>query len=103
MRVLLILGTALEILLLVVVLAVYLVAIARRLRTIATYLGKVTFGVRAIESQCAPIGPAVTKINAQLTTIAGALAGVADLAERRAGGDGRVDPAPAPAPGGGGG
>lgn len=82
MRTLLIILTAVEIALVVVVLAVYLVKIAQSLRAIAGYLGKVNFGVRAIESQCAPIGPSVTRINQQLTTIAQALGGVAGLAEQ---------------------
>lgn len=43
-----------------------------------------SFGVRAIETQCAPIGPGVTRINEQLVGIAGALDGVAGLAERTA-------------------
>lgn len=83
MRTLLILLTAVEILLVVVVLVVYLVKIARSLRATALYLGRVTFGVRAIESQCEPIGPSVTRINEQLVVIARALNGVAELAGGR--------------------
>lgn len=82
MRTLLIVLTAVEITLVVAVLAVYLVKIAQSLRAIAGYLGNVNFGVRAIESQCDPIGPGVTRINQQLTTIAQALGGVAELAEQ---------------------
>jgi hypothetical protein len=80
MRTLLIVLTVVEVLVLVVVLAVYLVAITRTLRRTSQSLAKVSFGVRAIETQCAPIGPSVTRINGQLETIAGALAGVAALA-----------------------
>lgn len=82
MRPLLIALTAVEIILVVAVLAVYLAKIGQSLRAIAGYLGKTNFGVRAIESQCAPIGPAVTRINHQLATISQALGGVADLAEQ---------------------
>lgn len=91
MRTWLIILTAVEITLVVAVLAVYLVKIAASLRATAGYLGKTNFGVRAIESQCAPIGPSVTRINDQLTTISMALAGVSDLAERLpAGGNGQA-------------
>lgn len=67
------------------VVAAYLIAIARSLNRTSGYLGKVTFGVRAIEKQAEPIGPGVTRINDQLTVIAGALDGVAYLAEQAGG------------------
>ncbi|MGI9051361.1 MAG: hypothetical protein ACR2HQ_01700 [Ilumatobacteraceae bacterium] len=95
MRVLLVIATLLEIALVIGALAVYLARITRSLRATSALLGKVTFGVRAIETQCESIGPSVTRINGQLAVIAGALDGVAGLAEAAAG------PAPAtPAPGG---
>ncbi len=95
MRTLLVIATLLEIALVIGALAVYLARITRSLRATSALLGKVTFGVRAIETQCEPIGPSVTRINGQLAVIAGALYGVAGLAEVAAG------PAPAaPAPGG---
>lgn len=84
MKALLIVLTVVEILLVVVVLVYYLTAIARSLRKTSTLLGKVAFGVRAIETECAPIGPVVTTINGQLTAIAGALAAVAGLANAKA-------------------
>jgi len=94
-RVLLVIATLLEIALVIGALAVYLARITRSLRATSALLGKVTFGVRAIETQCESIGPSVTRINSQLAVIAGALDGVAGLAEAAAG------PAPAtPAPGG---
>jgi len=94
-RTLLVIATLLEIALVIGALAVYLARITRSLRATSALLGKVTFGVRAIETQCEPIGPSVTRINGQLAVIAGALDGVAGLAEAAAG------PAPAaPAPGG---
>lgn len=83
MRTLLVVLTVGEILLLVVVLAVYLVKIARSLRSISTYLAKVSFGVRAIETQCAPIGPSVVRINEQLAAIAHALDGLGKLASAK--------------------
>ncbi len=81
MRALLITGTVAEILLVVGVLAWYLNQVAGSLHRTAEQLADVTWGVRAVETQCARIGPGVTRINGQLTTIAGALAGVASLAE----------------------
>ncbi|MDP9444919.1 MAG: hypothetical protein M3P83_11465 [Actinomycetota bacterium] len=80
MTALLVVLTLVEIALVAVVLVVYLVAIARSLRRTATLLAKVSFGVRAIESQCAPIGPSVTRINEQLTGISAALGQLATLA-----------------------
>ncbi len=90
MKLLLIVLTVLEILAVVAVLVVYLIAIARSLQRTSTLLGKVSFGVRAIETECAPIGPVVTTINTQLAAISGALAAVTGLAESKvadAGGD----------------
>jgi uncharacterized protein YoxC len=75
MRTLLIVLTLVEVAILVVVLAVYLIAIAARLRKISHTLGLVTFGVRAIEKQTEPIGPVASDIN-------GALEGVADALEQ---------------------
>ncbi len=92
MRTLLILGTLLEIALVIGALAVYLALITRTLRATSALLGKVTFGVRAIETQCEPIGPSVVRINGLLSVIAGALDGIAGLAEAAAG------PAPASGP-----
>lgn len=73
--------TAVEAALLVGVLVAYLVGITGSLRRSSANLAKVTFGVRAIETQCAPIGPVVGRINGQLEGIARALGGVAELAE----------------------
>jgi hypothetical protein len=73
----LIVVTLVEVLLLVVVLAGYLIAIAATLRRTSKTLGLVTFGVRAIESQTAPIGPALGDVNAALEQVAAALEDVA--------------------------
>lgn len=74
--------TVLEILIVVGVLATYLILIGRRLDSIATNLGKVAFGVRAIESQTSSIGPSVVALNEELTAITGALPDIAATAER---------------------
>ena len=81
MRVLLIVLSAAEILLVISVLASYLWRIAMSLRVTAANLAKVTYGVRAIETQCASIGPSVLKVNGQLRIIADALDGIAGKAE----------------------
>lgn len=81
MRTLLIILTVAEIALVIGVLAFYLILISRSLRSTAKHLAKSTYGVRAVETQCASIGPSVTRINEQLDVIAGAVGGVADRAE----------------------
>jgi len=81
MRNLLITLTVVEIVLVIGVLAFYLIRISASLDETARHLAKSTYGVRAVETQCSSIGPSVTKINEQLTTITGALGGVADRAE----------------------
>lgn len=86
MTALLIVLTLLEIVIVVAVLVAYLVAISRSLRRTAVLLSKVSFGVRAIETQCAPIGPSVLTINSQLAGIAAALDTVTGLADTAAAG-----------------
>jgi hypothetical protein len=73
----------LEVAVLVLVLAVYLLSIASTLRTVARTLGLVTFGVRAIEKQTEPLGPVLRDVNAGLEQVA-ALLGLPP-AERRLG------------------
>lgn len=77
MKTALIVVTLIEVALLVVVLAVYLVAIAGTLRKVSSTLGLVTFGVRAIEKQTEPIGPVLGEINGALEQVADALDAVA--------------------------
>lgn len=62
-----------EVVALVGVLAGYLIAIAATLRRVSQALGRVTFGVRAIERQTEPIGAALRAVNADLDAVAGAL------------------------------
>ncbi|HWH29444.1 MAG TPA: hypothetical protein VNU26_10855 [Mycobacteriales bacterium] len=85
MRSLLVTLTVVEILLVVAVLVYYLLRIAASLRRTSALLGKVSFGVRAIETQCEVIGPAVLTVNDQLRGVADALADLTDLAEAAAG------------------
>ncbi len=73
MNTVLIVVTLVEVLLLVAVLAGYLIAIAATLRKVSSTLGLVTFGVRAIETQTASIGPALRDVNGALGQVADAL------------------------------
>lgn len=76
--------TVAEIVLVVLTLAYFLNRVAGQLVHITQTLAKVTFGVRAVETQCAVIGPAADRINANLTEAAGGLEKAAVLAERLA-------------------
>ena len=73
MKTVLIVLTLVEVAVLVVVLATYLILIARKLSRISKTLGLVTFGVRAIEKQTQPIGPVLADINGALEGVANAL------------------------------
>ncbi len=84
MTTLLVFLTVLEVVIVVVVLATYVIAITRELRSISTTLGKVAFGVRAVESQTGAIGPSVLRINGTLKEIEAALGPIAEKAERAA-------------------
>jgi uncharacterized protein YoxC len=77
-------ATVFEIVLVVLTLAYYLNRVARQLNHISATLAKVTFGVRAVETQCAVIGPAADRINANLGEAAAGLEKAAVLAERLA-------------------
>ena len=85
MTALLVTLTIVEIVLVVVVLVYYLLRIAASLRRTSSLLGKVAFGVRAIETQTEVIGPSVLKVNDQLATVADALADLTGLADAAAG------------------
>lgn len=76
--------TVLEIVLLVAVLGYFLNKVAFQLNTICKTLAKITFGVRAVETQCAVIGPAADRINANLQQAASGLEQAASQAERLA-------------------
>lgn len=85
MTTLLVILTVILVLIVVGALATYLILISASLTRTSKNLAKVTFGVRAIETQCSSIGPSVTRANEQLTVIAGALGGLVDKAERLGG------------------
>jgi uncharacterized protein YoxC len=66
---------------LVLALVWYLAQVIRVLNSVNDTLGKVTFGVRAIAHQTAPVTAIVTAINNDLGAVAGALeAAVASVA-----------------------
>lgn len=85
MKTVLIIATLVEVAILVLVLAGYLIAIAATLRRVSSTLGLVTFGVRAIEKQTAPIGPVLKDINGALEQVADALGAVSGRAPASAG------------------
>lgn len=64
-----------QVALLVGVLAGYLLAIAAALRKVSQTLGRITFGVRAIETQTEPIGPVLRDVNADLEAVVAVLQG----------------------------
>lgn len=82
MTTVLVILTVVEVLIVVGALATYLVLISASLTRISKNLAKVTFGVRAIETQCSSIGPSVTRVNEQLNVIVGALGGLVAKAEK---------------------
>ena len=84
MKKVLIAATVGEVVALVAVLAGYLIAIAATLRRVSRTLGQVTFGVRAIERQTQPIGPALRDVNAALEQAAATLDGGAQPTTRTA-------------------
>jgi hypothetical protein len=76
--------TVLEILLFVAVLGFFLNRITQQLVSVNKTLAKITFGVRAVETQCHAIGPAADRINANLSSIAAGLEDAASRTERLA-------------------
>ncbi len=95
MNTVLIVLTLVEVTLLVVVLAGYLIAIAGTLHQVSKTLGLVTFGVRAIDKQTEPIGPRLREVNQVLEQVAGAL----DVGSRADGGSSQAPDAPPARPG----
>lgn len=76
--------SVLEIVGLVLVLAYFLNRVAYLLNSISATLGKITFGVRAVEQQCTVIGPAADRINSNLAQVADGLEEAAKRAEQLA-------------------
>jgi hypothetical protein len=78
-----ILLTAVEVVALVAVLAVYLILLASGLRSISTVLASVNWGVRAVERQLSAVPPAVREVNWALEEIAATLPRLAERIEER--------------------
>lgn len=74
--------SVIEIIALVVVLAIYLIAVARGLKRIATTLAEVTWGARAVERQLRAVESNVGQINAALTDIKTVAPGIVRMAEQ---------------------
>jgi len=73
--------TVVEIVALVAVLALFLILIAGRLRSIADTLGHVARGASTIEEHVRQVRPGAGQINKTLGEIVGALPGIAQKAE----------------------
>lgn len=79
---LLVILTVVEVVALVVVLALYVVLITSRLRSVATSIGQVSGGVvRSIQGDVCLVGAGAAILNRKLNTIAGALPAIAAKAE----------------------
>ena len=76
--------TVFEIVLFVAVLGYFLNRITRQLVSVNKTLAKITFGVRAVETQCHVIGPATDRINSNLASVAAGLEDAASRASRLA-------------------
>ncbi len=76
--------TVFEIVLLVGTLGFFLSIVSRQLMSISATLGKITFGVRAVLTQCEVIGPGTERVNRNLQEIARGLDEAASRAERLA-------------------
>ena len=76
--------TVLDIVVFVAVLGYFLAKVARQLNSISANLGKITFGVRAVESETSTIGKAVPRLNQALSEVAAGLDQAASMAERAA-------------------
>lgn len=63
--------TIVEIVLLVAVLAVFLILLTQRLRSVAATLSQVAWGVRAVEVEVKSLGPSVREVNQLLQDLTG--------------------------------
>lgn len=76
--------TVLEMALLVGTLATFLNIVAKQLNRISANLARIAWGVRAVETMCGVIGPAVDRINGNLVDVNNDLTRAAAAAERLA-------------------
>jgi hypothetical protein len=73
--------TVLEIAVLVGTLATFLNIVAKQLNRISANLARIAWGVRAVETMCGVIGPAVDRINGNLVDVNNDLTRAAAAAE----------------------
>ncbi|MDQ3765404.1 MAG: hypothetical protein M3460_29270 [Actinomycetota bacterium] len=73
--------TVVEIVALVVVLALFVIWLTRRLRSVANALGQVSGVIRAIQGDVCLVGAGAAILNRKLNAIAGALPAIAEKAE----------------------
>jgi len=76
--------SVLDIVALITILAIFLIAIARGLKRIATTLQEVTWGARAVERQLRAVESNILQINAALKDIKTVAPGVVRMAEQLA-------------------
>lgn len=74
--------TVVEIVALVVVLAIYLLIVAKQLRSIAATLAEVTWGARAVERQLRAVRSNIAQVNWALEEVSETLPHVVEKAER---------------------
>jgi uncharacterized protein YoxC len=74
--------TVVEILALVIILAIYLLVVAKQLRSIANTLSEVTWGARAVEKQLRAVDSNIGQMNQALEDIAVTLPQAVQKAER---------------------
>ncbi len=73
-----------EIVLLVVVLAIFLLIVARQLRSIVATLQEVAWGARAVERQLRAVRSNIGQVNAALTDMVDVAPGIVRMAEQYA-------------------
>jgi uncharacterized protein YoxC len=78
-----------EIVALVVVLAIFLLIVARQLRSIAATLAEVAWGARAVERQLRAVRSNIGQVNAALTDMVDVAPGLVRMAETYADSGGR--------------
>ena len=77
-------ATVFEIVALIVVLAIFLLIVARQLRSIAATLAEVAWGARAVERQLKAVRSNIGQVNAALTDMVDVAPGIVRMAERYA-------------------
>lgn len=78
-------ATVVEIVALVVVLAIFLLIVARQLRSISSTLAEVAWGARAVERQLRAVKSNIGQVNAALTDMVDAAPGIVSMANTYAG------------------